>query len=108
MGDYMKLYVSFSRGYAFGLCLFALVSFAVLAVAGNGKTYKVFENELSREYYIKSKGYSVTEPFTVKNIVVDGEGFTEYTYIAKDKTIIRLCFDGVKLVGEKYDRYKTG
>lgn len=79
-----------------------------MAIAGNGKTNTIIENELSREYYLKSKGYIVSEPFTVKNIVINGENFTEYTYITKDKTIIRLNFDGDKLVGEQYDRYKTG
>ena len=104
----MKVYVSLSFGYALALCFFALISFSVLAIAGNAKSYTIIENEISRENYLKGKGYSVSEPFTVKEIVVNGENFTEYTYITKDKTIIRLNFDEDKLVGEKYDRYKTG
>ena len=104
----MKVYFSLSYGYALVLCFFAVISFSVMAIAGNGKTNIVIENELSREYYLKSKGYSVSEPFTVKNIVINGENLTEYTYITKDKIIIRLDFDGYKLVGEQYDRYKTG
>ena len=104
----MKVYVSFSRGYALALCCFALISFSVLAIASNGKSYTKIENEISRENYLRTKGYSVSEPFTVKNIVLNGENFTEYTYITNDKNIIRLTFDGNNLVGEHYDRYKTG
>lgn len=103
----MKVYLSFSKGYALGLSFFALLSFCVLAVAGNAKVDTIIENELSRQYYLKSKGYVVNEPSTVKNIVINGEYFTEYTYVSDDKTIIRLNFDEDKLVGETYDRYKT-
>ena len=104
----MKVFVSFSKGYALGLCFFALASFFVLAVAGNAESTVVLENELSRESYLKNKGYSVDEPFSVKEIVINGKKLKEYTYIIKDETVIRLNFDGEKLVGERYDRYKTG
>ena len=103
----MKVYFSFTKGYALGLCFFALVAFSTFAIVSNGNICLKLGNELSRENYLKSKGYSVSESFSVKNIVIDGESFTEYTYITEDRKIIRLNFDGEKLVGEQYDRYKT-
>ncbi len=104
----MKVYVSFSYGYALALCFFSLISFSVLAVVSNAEIYTKIESEIDRENYLSAKGYSVSEPFSVKDIVVNGENFTEYTYITTDKNIIRMTFDGNNLVGERYDRYKTG
>ena len=108
MGDKMKICFSFSKNYALFLCVFILICFFVFSVASSGRSDVVLENEMVRENYLIRKGFAVDEPFSVKEIVKNGEAYTEYTYITEDKTIIRLEFDKEKLVGESYGRYKTG
>lgn len=120
----MKVYFMFSKGYALALCIFLLIAFSFLAVAGGGTPKVSLSTEAERAGFIKQYGYTVEDPVTVKTItvptVMNGEhekyaqilkkgGFdislykgrtlTEYTYMIDDEIVFHLLLDKENLVG---------
>lgn len=114
----MKVVFSFSKSYALSILLFLLITFFIMSVAGNYKTYTVLENEYQREAYVENYGFLVDEPVTVKEITdfsycpkfsdFYGKTITEYTYNSNDKYFIRLfMFDNI-LAGADYIDLNSG
>lgn len=129
----MRIYFTFSRGYALVLCWFLLIAFSVLSIASDSKPKVTLENEAQRASFIKQYEILAGDPLTVKNVTVPlsfdrdfeqysnilksggydldeykGKCLTEYTYSAEDGLRIYILTDGEKLVGAHCIDLKNG
>lgn len=129
----MKIYFTFSRGYAIALCVFLLVAFSILSIASDGRPSITLENEAQRAAFLNQDGFEVGDPENVKTVTVPvkfdgdyktfsdilssggydlenykGKSLTEYTYSTDDGLIIHIITDDEKLVGAHCVNLESG
>ncbi len=129
----MKIYFTFSRGYALALCLFLLVAFSFLSIASESAPKTALDNEGQRALFLEQYGLNVGDPLSIKTVTVPlefdeeykkfnaalisggydinsykGSNLTEYTYNTGESIVVHLLLDEGILVGADCVNLESG